>query len=378
MTVDFAALRQRFPVLVERTYLASHSFGPVSVDTLTDLDEYRRTIALRNRAVDSWLARIDEIRGLFAQLIHADADEIALGPNATACQGNVAAALTPRPGRDVIVTSDVDFPSTRYLWQAQGRRGFQVRNVPSPDGLSMPADDIVRAIDERVAVVELPLVTYTTGALLDVAPVIRAAHAAGAIVVIDAYQAAGIVPIDVRALGVDVLVTGLQKWLSSPTSGLAFSYVKRELAESLEPASPGWFAHARPFDFEPAFEPAPGARRFEQGPPAVEAVYAARAGVRFAIEVGVPAIRARGLALADRLIAGADALGLPLRTPRAPSGRAGTICLGMREPSRVASEMRDLGIDLDWRPGAGVRLSTHPCNTESDCDRVLEQLARFC
>lgn len=377
MTVDFGALRQRFPVLVERTYLATHSLGPVSLDTLADLDDYRRTIALRNRALDVWLERIDEIRRLFAQLIHADADEIALGPNATACHANLAAALGPRPGRDVIVTTDVDFPSSRYLWHAQTRRGFQIRNVPSPDGVTIPASDLVRAIDERVAIVAIPLVTYTNGALLDVEPVIRAAHAAGAIVVLDAYQAMGIVPIDVRELGVDALVTGAQKWLCAPTSGLAFLYVKRELADALEPAYPGWFGHARTLEFEQAFVPAPGARRFEQGPPPVEAVYAARAGVRFAIEAGVPAIRARSLELADRMIAAADALGIPLHTPRAPSGRAGMICLGVREPSRVASELRELGIDIDTRPGTGVRLSAHPCNTESDCDRALEQLARL-
>lgn len=373
----FAALRERFPVLVERTYLASHSFGPVLRETFADLDEYRRTISLRNRAVETWLARVDEIRHLFAQLVHADADEIALGPNATACQGNLAAALVPHPGKNVIVTSDLDFPSTRYVWHAQARRGFQIRNVPSPDGGSLPVGSLTRAIDERVAVVVLPLVAYANGALLDIEPLVRAAHAVGAIVVLDAYQAAGIVPIDVRELGVDALVTGLHKWLSSPTSGLAFLYLRRVLADSIEPACPGWFAHARPFDFEPAFEPAAGARRLEQGPPAIEAVYAARAGVRFAIEVGVAAMRARALELGERVIAGADALGIPLRTPRAASERAGMICLGMREPSRVATELRELGIDVDARPGIGLRLSTHPCNTESDCDRVLEELARY-
>ena len=374
---DFGALRSRFPVLVERTYLATHSFGPVSLDTLADLDEYRRTIALRNRALDGWFQRIDEIRRLFAQLIRAEADEIALGPNATACHGNLAAALAPRPGRNVIVTCDVDFPSTRYLWHAQARRGFQLRNVPSPDGISMAADELVRAIDERVAIVALPLLTHTSGALLDVKPVIRAAHAAGAFVVLDGYQAAGIVPIDVRELEVDALVAGCHKWLCSPTSGLAFLYVKRELAESLEPAYPGWFGHARTFEFERTFEPAPGARRFEQGPPPVEAVYAACAGVRFALDVGVAAIRARSVELTNRLIAGVDALGLPLHTPRAPSGRGGMICVGVPEPARVTAALRELAIDVDTRPGTGIRMSAHPCNSESDCDRVLEQLARL-
>jgi selenocysteine lyase/cysteine desulfurase len=374
---DFGAPRRRFPLLDERTYFATHSLGPISNETLADLDEYRRTIPLRNRAIEAWMARIDEIRRLFARLIHADDDEIALGPNATACQAALAAALQPRPGRDVIVTTDLDFPSTRYLWHAQARRGFQIRNVTSNDGISVPGADIVRSIDERVAVVAMSLVSYANGALLEAAPVIRAAHAAGAIVVLDAFQAMGIVPTDVHELGVDALVAGTQKWLSSPTSGVAFLYVKRSLAESLEPAYPGWFAHAQMFDYERAFVPAPGARRFEQGAPAVEAIYAARAGVQFAIEVGVPAIRERNIELTERLIAGADALGIPLHTPRPASARGGTICLGVSDPSQVAHKLRDLAIDVDTRPRTGIRLSAHPCNNESDCDRVLDQLARM-
>jgi selenocysteine lyase/cysteine desulfurase len=372
---DFRALRARFPTLSERAYFATHCLGPVSIETLADLDEYRRTLGLRNRALEPWLERVAEIRGLFAQLIGADPDEIALGPNATACQGVLATALQPTPNRDTIVVADLDFPSTRYLWEAQARRGFRIRSVGSPDGIALPAEALVAAIDARVAIVAVPLVAYTNGALLRIAPVIAAARAAGARVVVDAYQAAGIVPIDVRALDVDALVAGTHKWLGAPGTGLAFLYVRRAWAESLEPATPGWFAHASTLDFDRRFTPAPGTRRFEQGSPAIEPVYTARAGVRFAIEVGVAAMRARSLELTDRLVAGADRLGIPLRTPRDHAERAGVVCLGIAEPERVAAALRDRGIDADTRPGTGIRLSAHPCNTEEDCDRVLAALA---
>jgi len=372
---DFRALRARFPTLIERAYFATHCLGPVLDETLADLDEYRRTLALRNRAIDTWLGRIAEIRHAFAQLIGAGDDEIALGPNATACHGMLAAALAPRGNRDTIVTTSLDFPSTRYLWQAQERRGFRVRTVPSPDGIAMPAEALARAIDDRVAIVAVSLVAYTNGALLRARPVIEAARAAGALVVLDAYQAAGIVPIDVRALGVDALVAGTHKWLHGASSGLAFLYVRRALADRLEPAFPGWFSHERMLDFAEGYTPAAGARRFEQGSPSVEAVYAARAGVRFALEVGVEAIRARSFELSDRLVAGADALGIPLGTPRPHGERAGVLCLDVREPARVAAELRERGIDVDTRPGTGIRLSCHPCNTLEDCARVLAELA---
>jgi kynureninase len=374
---NFAALRSRFPTLVERSYFATHCLGPVLDSTLADLDDYRRTISLRNRVIEIWLARIDEIRGLFARLIHAGPDEIALGANATACHGSIAAALDPAPGRARIVTTSLDFPSTRYLWHAQARRGFEVIEVASPDGIAMPADALVAAIDERVAIVAVSLVSYSNGALLRARQVIDAAHAAGAIVVLDAYQAIGIVPIDVRALGADVVVAGTHKWLHGASNGLAFAYVQRALADRLTPTYPGWFSHARTLDFDPVYMPAPGARRFEQGSTSVEAVYAARAGVRFAIEVGVEAIRARSRVLSDQLIAGADALGIPLGTPRDHAERAGMVCLGVRDPARIAEQLRARGIDVDTRPGTGIRLSLHPCNLPDEVDRVLAELRRY-
>lgn len=374
---DFTTLRARFPTLIERTYFATHCLGPVLDATLADLDEYRRTIPLRNRAIETWLARIDEIRCLFARLINADADEIALGANATACHGNVAAALEPTPRRARILTTSLDFPSTRYLWHAQAQRGFEVLELASRDGVAMPVDRLISAIDDRVAIVAVALVAYTNGALLRVRPVIEAAHAAGAIVILDAYQAVGIVPIDVRALGADVVVAGTHKWLHGASNGLAFAYVKRALAERLAPAYPGWFSHAHMLDYEPTYTPARGARRFEQGSPSVEAVYAARAGVRFAIDIGVDAIRARSLLLSDYLIAGANALGIPLRTPRDHAERAGVVCLGVREPERVASDLRTQRIDVDTRPGTGIRLSCHPCNLHDDIDHVLTELRRL-
>lgn len=377
--IDFEAARAEFPVLGERAYFASHGFGPLLRATLADLDDYRRTLALRNRAAEVWYARVVAMRAQLARLVHAGDDDVALGPNATACQGALAAALQPTGARDAIVTSDLDFPSSRYLWHAQARRGFRVVEVRRPPGeLGFPLDALLAAIDERTAVVALPLVAYANGALLPAARVIAAAHAAGAIVVLDASQAAGIVPIDVRALGVDALASGTNKWLSSAGMGLAFLYVRPELARRLEPAYPGWFAHADPLAFADTFTPAPGARRFETGAPPVEAVYGARAGIAFALEAGVDAIRARSLALADRLIAGLDALGLPLATPLEPARRAGMVCVALAdaEADRVVGALADLGIDADTRPGIGLRIGCHPCNTAGDIDRLLAALAR--
>lgn len=371
--IDFEVARRRFPVLCERRYFATHNFGPVLVEALADLDAYRRTLGLRNRAVEHWLEKIGEVRELIAQLLHADADDLALGPNATACQAAVAAALAPSGSRNVIVTTDLDFPSSRYLWHAQARRGFEIRSVPS-DGVAMPVEQLIAAIDERVAVVAVPLVAYRNGALLDAPRVIAAARRAGALVVLDAYQAAGIVPIDVRALDVDVLVAGTNKWLGAPATGLAFAYVKRALADRLAPAYPGWLGHADVFGFCDEFVPAPGARRFEQGAPAVEPIYGARAGIAFALEAGVAAMRQRSLELCERFIAAAQELAIPLATPLPRDQRAGFVCLRVADPARAVAELRELGVDADTRPGTGIRFSAHPCNTEEDIATAVAYL----
>jgi selenocysteine lyase/cysteine desulfurase len=362
---------------VERAYFATHGFGPLLRETLRDLDDYRRTLVLRNRVVETWYERIVEIRGLLARLVGAREGDIALGPNATACQASICAALSPVDGCDTIVTTDLDFPSSRYLWHAQSQRGYRVIEVASRDGIAFPTDDLVAAIDRRTAIVAVPLVAYSNGALLDVERVIAAAHEVGAIVVLDAYQAVGVVPIDVRALDVDVLVSGTNKWLSSAGMGLAFSYVRRSLADRLAPAYPGWFAHADPLAFGDIFIPAAGARRFEQGAPAVEAIYGARAGIQFALEVGVEAIRARSLDLTGHLIEGVDRLGITLATPREREQRAGVVCLELPAPAAIAESLATQGIDVDTRPGTGLRVSCHPCNTHGDVDRLLTALAEL-
>jgi kynureninase len=109
----------------------------------------------------------------------------------------------------------------------------------------------------------------------------------------------------------------------------------------------------------------------------MEPVYTARAGVKLALATGVAAMRARSFALTDKLIAAADRLGIPLRTPRAHAARAGVVCLAVREPEAFAAALRDKGIDADTRPGTGIRLSAHPGNTDGDCDRVIAELASW-
>lgn len=373
---DFSALRARFPIFFERTYFATQCLGPLPAEVYADLFEYARTLGLRNRSLPLWLERMAELTGLLERLLGAEPGSVALRDSATAAQAAIASALTPRPERQRILYGATDFHSSRYLWAAQERRGFSVTEVRPEDGVGLRPEDLLRHLDERVAVVALSLVSPRTGALLDVAPVVRAAHEVGALVVLDAYQGMGVVPLDVRRLGVDVVVGGTHKWLCGGGTGLAFLYVRPSLAERLEPAYPGWIGHRQMVGFAERYEPALGGTRFQQGTPALEPIYTARAGLRFVLEVGVERLRERSVALTQRMLARAHEAGLPVTTPREPERRGGMLCFDVADGSSVVEHLGSLGIDIDTRPGAGVRVSPHPCNTEEECDRVIDALAR--
>jgi kynureninase len=366
--VDFGALRARFPLLAERTYFATQSLGPVPAEAHADLLEYARTFALRSRGIPQWLERIAECVRLVEQLLGAEPGAVALRDSATAAQAAIAAAVEPRAGKDGILHGALDFHSSRYLWGAQARRGFRVEEVRP--------EDVLRRLDERVALVALSLVSPRTGALLDAAPVVKAAHEVGALVVLDAYQAVGVVPLDVRRLGADVVVGGTHKWLYGGGTGLAFMYVRPELAERLEPVYPGWLGDARMVGFAPSYSPAPGAARFQQGTLAIEPIYTARAGLRLVLEVGVEQLRARSMALTGHLCARALDAGLAVVTPQEAERRGGMLCIDVDEPCTVVSRLAEQGIDIDSRPGAGIRVSPHPCCTEEECERVVAALAR--
>jgi kynureninase len=374
---DVLALRASFPTLRERSYLASQCLGPLPEEALADLEEYRETLLQRSRGLPRWIERMDELHELVETLLGAPGGSVALMPSATAAQGALAAAIEPTPRRNRIVVSALDFHSSRYLWAAQARRGFRVTEVPTADGASVSAARLIAELDERVALVSLALVSPRSGALTDLGPIVAAARAVGARVIVDAYQAVGIVPLDVTALGVDALVGGTHKWLCGGGTGLAFLYVRPAWVEQLEPAYPGWLAHRDLLGFAPRFEPHDGARRFQQGTPALEPIYTARAGIRFALAVGVDRLRARNLMLTARLHDGLTALGLTVRTPRDDGHRGGMVVADVPHADDVVEALAERGMDIDERPEAGIRLGPHYCNTEEECDRVLAALGKL-
>jgi kynureninase len=235
---------------------------------------------------------------------------------------------------------------------------------------------IVEAIDERTLLVPISHVLFKNAEIQDVEPIVRRAHEAGAYVVLDCYQSAGVVPFDVTALGVDFAVGGSVKWLCGGP-GAGWLYVRPDLAERLEPTFVGWQGHARPFAFEPELEYAAGVRRFLTGTPNVPALYAATAGYDVIEEVGVERIRERSLVLTQLLIDSLEAAGLEIGSPREASRRGGTILVHTPDDAAVHRELGERGIICDFRPDAGIRLGPHFYNTEAELRHAVSELTEI-
>lgn len=376
---DLSGFRDEFPVLADRTYLISASLGPLS----------RRSRSLAEEHLDLWqrlgpdelwfdhgLPKLQEVRESFARMIGADSDEIAIVPSVSSGLSSLATALDLE-SRPKIVLSEMDFPTNHYVWRAQERRGAKLEVIQSPDQIRIDEDDYLRAIDAQTSIVNVNRVLFESSWIIDLPPIIENAHSHGAMVVVDDFHGSGIVPIDVHALGVDFLVSGVLKWLCGG-QGLALLYCRRDLIEPLQPLVAGWFGTQDPFDFDRSeLRFRSDARRFETGTHTLPQAWTASGGLSIIEEVGVENIRARNQELTRGLIERSDALGLELLSPREDDRRGGLVRLripgGRAGAERVLHELFARDVVLDSR-GDALRISPHFFNDESDLDRCFEQL----
>jgi kynureninase len=218
-------------------------------------------------------------------------------------------------------------------------------------------------------------VVFKSGYVQDVAAVVRRAHEVGALVVADLYQSAGTVPVDVTAWDVDFATGGCVKWLCGGP-GAGYLYVAPRLAASLQPRLTGWMAHQRPFDFEPGpVDYALGAARFLHGTPAVPALYAARAGCEIVQAIGVPASRRKSERQVELLLDLARERGIATRTPASPRERGGMVILDVPHGEAVTRELLRREILVDFRPGAGIRVSAHFYTSDEELRHAVEEIA---
>ena len=368
------AVRGRFPIFEHTTYANSCSQGALSVDVRKAYEAYLTGWDEHGAEWEHWVERAEAARTTFARLVGAEADEIAVTTSVSQAVSALVSALPLERDRNRIVISEFEFPTVGQIAHAQELRGAEVVHVrPESDG-RIPLERFAEAIDERTALVCCTTISYRTGYRLDVAEVARLAHARGALCLADSYQAAGAVPLDVGALGVDLLTAGTVKYLLA-SAGLAFMFVRRDLHERLLPTQTGWFADEDIFRMDISdYSPAGDARRFDAGTPPVPNIYAGIAGLGIVEEAGVAAIETHVRGLVARLLAGVDELGATVATPRGDGELGPLVCVASTDPETLVEALHAQRIVTSSRD-ANLRVSLHLYNVEEDVDRVLEALA---
>lgn len=374
MTADpLLAWRGEFPILERSTYLVSNSLGamPRTVpDRLAEYVDQWAELGVKAWANGWWELPVslgDEI----GPLIGAARGEVAMVPNVTIGQTAVLSALRYESPRNVVVMTDLDFPSVRYVYEHLARRlGAEIVVVPSEDGISIDTNRLLAAIDERTRLVAISHVLFRSAFIMDVQAICRRAHEMGALVSLDAFHSVGVMPVDVKAIGCDFLTGGVLKWLCGGP-GACFLYVNPGVGEQLEPAFTGWQAHARPFGFEPEMEYAHHAWRWLNGTPPIPALFAASDGPRIIRRAGIARIREKSVRQTERLIALADARGFRVHAPRDAERRGGTIAFDVPHAFEVSQALLRRKILVDFRPGAGIRIAPHFYTEDGELEQAV-------
>ena len=368
--------RTEFPIVDTCTYLVSHSLGAMPRRAATHLQDFADTWMTRGVRAwsEGWWELGRTVGDLIAPIVGAPAGAISMHQNVTVAQGIIASCFRYDGRRRKIVLTDLEFPSNIYLFEGFRKYGAEIVIVPSDDGIRTNLERLLAAIDEETVLVPLSLVLFRSSYIQDAAAVIEKAHRVGAHVILDIYQAAGVIPVDLQALGADFAVGGSVKWLCGGP-GAGYLYVRPDLATRVEPAFVGWAAHASPFTFEAAaIRYADPPERFQSGTPNVPALYSARGGYEIVAEIGVEAIREKSLRLTRRMIEAALAAGFRVNTPTSDRERAGAVIVDVPDGENVARELIRREVIVDYRPGAGIRMAPHFYNTDAEIDHAMETL----
>lgn len=378
--------REEFPILASKTYLINNSLGAMPRAVYANLKEYADTWARDGvEAWHEWLPMVTKTGDLIGKIIGAEPGSIVMHQNVSTLSALLASALEFKPGKDKVVYDELNFPSVHYVWKEQERRGAKITLVKSDDGMTVPTQKLVDAIDSQTVAVPISHVLFRSAAIQDVKPIVEKAHAVGAIVILDSYQATGTVPFDVRALDVDFVVGGSVKWLCGG-AGACYLYANPKRTWKMEPANCGWFSHAAPFAFEMGrIRYAEDVHRFMGGSPSVPALYAARAGYEIVAKVGVEKIREKSQRQTQRIFEKAKAMGLDVNSPA--TNRGGTVVVDFPGAEQAEKELLRRKFIIDHRPAStsvlgtplkgGIRVSPHFYNSDEECDAILDEIARI-
>ncbi|HEU5237461.1 MAG TPA: aminotransferase class V-fold PLP-dependent enzyme [Pyrinomonadaceae bacterium] len=382
MTDDLLKWRAEFPILEKTVYLISHSLGAMPRATYERLHEYADVWATRGvRAwAEGWWDMPVAIGNEIARIIGADPNTVVMHQNVSICQSLILSALLPLQAnskRNKIVFEELNFPSVMYVYEAHARaHGLRVDRVPSDDGVTMPLERMLAAIDDQTLLVPISHVLFKSAFLQDAKAITDRAHEVGAIVVLDTYQSAGTVPFSVKDMNVDFATGGSVKWLCGGP-GAGYLYVRPDLIDQFKPKTTGWMAHEHPFAFETDMQYAPNVTRFLHGSPAIPALYAAESGYKIINDIGVAVIREKSIRQTQRIIDLAEDAGFRVTSPRDAAQRGGTITVWDDNAAAITKELVRREFIVDYRPGAGVRISPHFYTTDEELELVIAEMKKI-
>lgn len=379
MSDELLKWRSEFPILDQTVYLISHSLGAMPKNTYQRLHDYADKWAARGvRAwAEGWWDMPITVGNEVARIIGADPGSVVMHQNVSICQSLILSCFEPTPKRNKIVYSELNFPSVMYVYEAHARDGrLRIETVKSDDGITVPLERVLAAIDEETLLVPFSHVLFKSAFLQDARAITERAHEVGAMVVLDTYQSAGTVPFSVKDLNVDFATGGSVKWLCGGP-GAGYLYVRPDLQQQLEPKTTGWMAHEAPFAFDTEMHYAPNIARFLHGSPAIPALYAAQSGYQIINQIGVEAIRQKNMRQTAWLIELAEEAGFQVTSPKDPFRRGGTISIGHEQAGAITKELIRREFIVDYRPGAGVRISPHFYTKDEELELVIGEMKKI-
>ncbi len=376
---DLLALRREFPILERTTYLINNSLGAMPRGVREELETFARQWDERGVRAwhEGWWEMSAETGDLIAPLLGVGKGQIAMHQNVSVAAAVFFSCFDYPPERNKIVYTELNFPNVMYLVEGERRKGAEVIVVPSDDGIGVPTERLLAAIDEHTRLVPVSHTLFRSAFVQDAEAIARRCREVGAVLLLDVYQSAGVVPLELAAWGVDAASGGSVKWLCGGP-GAGFLWVRPDLATELRPALTGWQADEEPFAFRTGpVRYAATPWRFLNGTPNIPALHSCRAGYRIVAGVGSRRIRERSLALTSHLMDAATEAGFELRTPRDPARRGGTVSVWHEKAEQLCHQLLEREVMCDFRPRAGIRLSPHFYNTEAECDHAIATLAHL-
>jgi kynureninase len=373
---ELLSYRSQFPILEKTLYLINHSLGAMPRKTYDRLHDYAETWATRGiRAwAEGWWEMPLTVGDKLGRIIGADPGTVVMHQNVSVCQAIILSCFDLSGRRNKIVYEAMNFPSVMYVYEAHAKAtGARIVTVPSDDGITIDTQRMVDAIDEETLLVPISHVLFKSAYIQDAKAIVEKAHKVGALVVLDAYQSAGIVPFSVKELDVDFATGGSVKWLCGGP-GAGYLYVRPELRQKLQPKITGWAAHRAPFAFEPEMDYAEDIHRFLHGSPAIPTMYAAESGYDLINEIGVEQIRTKSIRQTARLIELADEQGWRVNSPRKVEQRGGSVIFDVQHAGEVVRELANRDVLVDYRPGAGIRIGPHFFNSDEELEAIVSEI----